>query len=108
MTIEGFVLFDAEAGKTLTVHRAVPPFDKPAFAAGLAADIRLAFFAPGGEPAVWGRGEEGARICRYELPDGRMEEVSTFRNGEVRSVFMGRWTGPKKGENGRREAIRPG
>ncbi|MCE5264328.1 MAG: hypothetical protein LLG97_12440 [Deltaproteobacteria bacterium] len=89
MTIEGFVLFDAEAGQTLTVHRAVPPFDKPAFAEGLAADVRLAFFQPGGEPAAWGEGEEGARMCRYELPDGRMEEVSTFRNGEVEIRLYG-------------------
>ncbi len=68
MTIEGFVLFDAEAGETLTVHRAVPPFDAPAFAAALAEDIRLAFFSPGGEPAAWGEGEEGARPAASNAP----------------------------------------
>lgn len=83
MTIEGFVLFDTEAGKTLTVHRAVPPFDKPAFAQGLAADIRLAFFPPAGEPAAWGAGEEGARICRFARPDGALEEIATFPDGGV-------------------------
>jgi hypothetical protein len=81
MTIEGFVLFDAEAGETLTVHRAVPPFDAPAFAEALAEDIRLAFFAPGGEPAVWGEGEEGALVCRFERADGRLVEVMTQRDG---------------------------
>lgn len=83
MTIEGFVLFDTEAGKTLTVHRAVPPFDAPAFAEGLAEDIRLAFFAPEGEPAAWGEGEEGARVCRYDRPDGGLVEVATQRDGTV-------------------------
>jgi hypothetical protein len=80
MTIEGWVLFDAEAGKTLTVHRAVPPFDAPAFAEALAEDIRLAFFSPGEEPAVWGEGEEGALVCRFERADGRLVEVMTFRD----------------------------
>jgi hypothetical protein len=81
MTIEGWVLFDAEAGEMLTVHRAVPPFDAPAFAEGLAEDIRLAFFPPGGEPTAWGAGEEGAPACRFERADGRLVEVLTFEGG---------------------------
>ncbi len=81
MTIEGFVLFDAEAGETLTVHRAVPPFDAPAFAEALAEDIRLAFFPPGDAPAAWGEGEAGAQICRFERADGRLVEVLTFKDG---------------------------
>jgi hypothetical protein len=89
MTIEGFVLFDTEAGKTLTVHRAVPPFDAPAFAKGLAEDIRLAFFAPEGEPAAWGEGEEGARVCRFGRPDGGLVEVTTQRDGIVRLRLYG-------------------
>jgi hypothetical protein len=83
MTIEGFVLFDAEAGETLTVHRAVPPFDAPAFAEALAEDIGLAFFAPGGEPVAWGEGEEGALVCRFERADGRLVEVMTQRDGVI-------------------------
>jgi hypothetical protein len=83
MTIEGWVLFDAEAGETLTVHRAVPPFDAPAFAEALAEDIRLAFFSPGGEPAAWGEGEEGALVCRFERADGRLVEVMTLRDGDM-------------------------
>ena len=83
MTIEGWVLFDAEAGETLTVHRAVPPFDAPAFAAALAEDIRLAFFSPGEEPAAWGEGEEGAGVCRFDRADGRLVEVMTFRDGAI-------------------------
>lgn len=81
MTIEGFVLFDAEAGEALTVHRAVPPFDAPAFAEALAEDIRLAFFPPGEVPTAWGAGEEGAMVCRFERADGRLVEVLTFTGG---------------------------
>ena len=89
MTIEGFVLFDAEAGETLTVHRAVPPFDAPAFAEALAEDIRLAFFSPGGEPAAWGEGEEGALVCRFERADGRLVEVMTLRDGDLEIRLYG-------------------
>lgn len=83
MTIEGFVLFDAEAGETLKVHRAVPPFDAPAFAAAMAEDIRLAFFPPGERPAAWGEGEAGALACRFERTDGRLVEVLTFEGGDM-------------------------
>jgi hypothetical protein len=81
MTIEGFVLFDAEAGETLTVHRAVPPFDAPVFAEALTEDIRLAFFPPGGAAVTWGEGEVGALVCRFERTDGRLVEVLTFKDG---------------------------
>jgi hypothetical protein len=81
MTIEGFVLFDAEAGEALKVNRAVPPFDAPAFAEALAEDIRLAFFPPGETPAAWGEGEAGALVCRFERADGRLVEVLTFKGG---------------------------
>jgi len=92
MTIEGWVLFDAEVGETLTVHRAVPPFDAPAFAEALAEDIRLAFFPPGDEPAAWGEGEKRALVCRYERADGRLVEVITLPDGaiEIRLYGTGR------------------
>jgi len=92
MTIEGWVLFDAEAGETLTVHRAVPPFDATAFAQALVEDIRLAFFAPGEEFTVWGEGEGGALTCRFERADGRLVEVMMPREGamEIRLYGTGR------------------
>jgi len=89
MTIEGWVLFDGEAGETMTVHRAVPPFDAPAFAKALAEDIRLAFFPPGEEPAAWGEGEEGALICRFERADGRLVEIMTPREGAMEIRLYG-------------------
>lgn len=84
MTVEGMVLFDVEAaGEKTIVHRAVPPFDRPAFAEGLAEDIRLAFFHPGGEPAAWGADHQGDRVCRFLLADGRIEEVRTRADGRA-------------------------
>lgn len=46
MTVEGVVLLQASLDKTLTVQRALPPFDREGFAAGLLADIRLMFMEP--------------------------------------------------------------
>ena len=90
VTIEGFVLLDAEAQEMLTVHRAVPPFDAPAFAEALAEDIRLAFFSPPGEPAAWGEGEESALICRFGRADGRLVEVATLsRDGAMEVRLYG-------------------
>lgn len=106
MTLEGWVLFQAAAGETLVVNRAVPPFDGRAFAEGLAEDIRLAVFAPEGEPLAWGRSEGGAVVCRFARPDGT--HVDVLRTGgdtaEVRlygtgqglrkRVKIGSWSGP--------------
>jgi hypothetical protein len=91
MTIEGWVLFDIEGGATLTVHRAVPPFDPPAFARRMAEDIGLAFFPPGGEPALWGQGERVFRGCRYERPGGGFVDVLQDEGGarEIRLYGTG-------------------
>ncbi len=91
MTLEGWVLFDIEGGATLRVHRAVPPFDPPAFALRMAEDIGLAFFAPGGEPVLWGQGEEGYRGCRYGRPGGGFVDVLKDEGGarEIRLYGAG-------------------
>ncbi|OHE31349.1 MAG: hypothetical protein A3J94_04305 [Syntrophus sp. RIFOXYC2_FULL_54_9] len=65
MTVEGWVLFDIEKGGTLTVHRAVPPFDSPGFARRMGEDIELAFFPPVAAPVALGKGEDGASVCRF-------------------------------------------
>jgi hypothetical protein len=91
MTVEGFVLFDVESGAIPSVHRAVPPFDSPAFARRMAEDIELAFFAPGGEPALWGQGEKGFRGCRFERPGGGVVDVLKNEGGarEIRLYGTG-------------------
>jgi hypothetical protein len=90
MTIEGWVLFDIESGAVPAVHRAVPPFDSPGFARRMAEDIGLAFFPPGGEPALWGQ-EQGFRGCRYERARGGFVDVLKDAGGarEIRLYGAG-------------------
>jgi hypothetical protein len=83
MTLEGFVLFTAESGETLTVHRAIPPFDSPGFSKRMEEDIRLAFFLPAKEPQDWGRGEEDEAVCRFGRADGGFVDVSMAGSGIV-------------------------
>jgi len=66
-TLEGLTVFSAKAsrsqGREIEVQRALPPLDKPGFAAGLLADLRLLFTAPASLPRCgWRRGE---RLCRW-------------------------------------------
>ncbi len=90
MTLEGWVLFDIESGAIPIVHRAVPPFDPPAFARRMAEDIGLAFFAPGGEPALWGE-VKGFRGCRFARPGGGFVDVLKDAGGagEIRLYGSG-------------------
>ena len=83
MTLEGFVLFAAESGETLTVNRAVPPFDAPGFSKRMEEDIRLAFFLPAEKPLAWGRGEGGENGLPLRTPRRRIVDVSTVGNGIV-------------------------
>jgi len=75
LTIEGLRLFEAHDDGTLTVRRALPPFDRPALAEGMMADIRLLFFAPEGPPLLSGTLPSGARGCRYARADGYVDVV---------------------------------
>ncbi len=74
MTVEGIVLFEADRGDDLRIRRAVPPFASENFARGLMDDIAFIFFAPRG-PAVAGRLQNGAAVCRYRLDDGGVVDV---------------------------------
>jgi hypothetical protein len=75
MTVEGFVLFDAAYDGKITVNRAVPPFDSPAFARGLMNDIQFIFFPPNGELIRRGIADDGAHVCRYLASDGTVIDV---------------------------------
>jgi hypothetical protein len=68
MTVEGWVLFDIEKGETLTVRRAVPPFDSPGFIRRMEEDITLAFFPPTALPVTLGQAADGAAVCRFGSP----------------------------------------
>jgi hypothetical protein len=82
LSIEGLRLFEARHDGTLTVRRALPPFDRPALAEGMMDDIRLLFFPPGGSPQETGRLPGGAPVCRYRLADGT-EDIVQAPSGEI-------------------------
>jgi hypothetical protein len=86
LTPEGFILFEAEQlGNTVSVSKAVAPFDSPAFARGLMEDVNLLFLPPEGGPSKWGRRADGPILCEWENPDGFRKEVlvSTVRKISV-------------------------
>lgn len=83
MTVEGFTLFEAvyrEKGG-LEVRRAVPPFDKPAFAAGLMDDVRTIFRAPSSAKVQYGRVADNIPTCRYIGVEGRITDILPAMDG---------------------------
>ncbi len=83
MTVEGFTLFEAvyrEKGG-LEVRRAVPPFDKPAFAEGLMEDVRTIFRAPSSTKVQYGRAAGKIPICRYTGAEGRTTDILPAMDG---------------------------
>ncbi|MEW6333310.1 MAG: hypothetical protein AB1558_03510 [Thermodesulfobacteriota bacterium] len=89
MTVEGWVLFDIEKDRKLTLRRAVPPFDAPGFARRMEEDIGLAFFPPGAGPPAVGLDGEGAPVCRFARPDGREVDVLNRADGAVEVRLYG-------------------
>jgi hypothetical protein len=74
MTVEGFVLFSGRWDEnTLTVDRAVPPFNRPGFAQGLMDDLRLLLFAPQDPLIATGRLEKGDPVCRFGSPENTID-----------------------------------
>lgn len=77
LTPEGFVLFEAEGnGDTISVLKALSPFDSPAFAKGLMEDVDLLFLPPEGGASKWGRTADGAVLCQWKRSDGYREDIS--------------------------------
>ncbi len=77
LTPEGFILFEAEQHEeTISVLKAVAPFDSMAFARGLMEDVNLLFLPPQEGPSKWGRSADGAILCQWESPDGSRREIS--------------------------------
>jgi hypothetical protein len=77
LSIEGLRLFEARDDGTLTIRRALPPFDRPALAEGMMQDIRMLFFPPGGKPVSTGILPSGNPACRYALADGFLDVIRT-------------------------------
>jgi hypothetical protein len=86
MTIEGLVLFDARYDHRLIINRAISPFDSAEFAQGLIKDIQLIFFKPPGVLIGIGFLKNGYPVCRYQYPDGRINDIVSHPDGnwEVR------------------------
>jgi hypothetical protein len=80
---EGLSLFDGVQRATggLLVHRAVPPFDRPDFAASLMADVGNAFLSPAGAPVAIGTYASGATVCRWSPPAGETTDVELGEGG---------------------------
>ena len=74
---EGFVLFDAERREDgVVIRKAVPPFDSPAFASGLAEDVTLLFLRPKAKPTAWEKEKNGTMICKWKGPDNSQTEIT--------------------------------
>jgi hypothetical protein len=82
---EGLSLFDgvqrSGAAAGLVVHRAVPPFDRPDFAASLMADVGNAFLSPLGPPVTIGTYKTGETVCRWSPPHGETTDVELGADG---------------------------
>ena len=87
MTVEGFVLFAAGFTDTLTVHRAVPPFDKPGFADGMMRDIRTIFLQPQGKKLI-GSLPDSTSVCRTIENNGQTTDIlSTPGHGRQLNIY---------------------
>jgi len=77
MTVEGLTLFEAVFGhdNSIEVRRAVPPFDRPGFAAGLINDIRAIFQPPPGSM------ETGQLQSRLQPQSPGTTAVCRYRDG---------------------------
>jgi hypothetical protein len=82
LSIEGLRLFEAHDDGTLTIRRALPPFDRPALADGMMQDIRLIFFRPEAPPLARGMMPSGEPGCRYTLADG-IQDIVRKPSGEM-------------------------
>jgi len=77
LTPEGFVLFHAERREDgVVIRKAVPPFDLPGFASGLAEDVTLLFLRPKAKPTAWGKETNGTMICKWENLDNSQTEIT--------------------------------
>lgn len=77
ITVEGLTLFEAvyHTNNSFEVHRAVPPFDKPGFAAGLQVDVRSLFQPPDTENIDRGTVAGNSSTCRFTSTNGTITDI---------------------------------
>lgn len=80
---EGVTLFDGtqRGGAYLKIDHAVPPFDRPAFAASLMSDVGNAYLSPAGPPTAIGVYANGATVCRWSPPGGETTDIELATEG---------------------------
>lgn len=86
VTPEGFTLFSGilDQENHLQVNRAVPPFDKPAFAQGMLEDLQAIFREPVGTEVQLGRlGDPPAAVCRYTDDANKVTDVFPDKNTDI-------------------------
>lgn len=90
VTPEGFTLFSGIFSGTLDrenhfeVKRAVPPFDKPAFAQGMLEDLQAIFREPVKAEVQRGRlGDPPAAVCRYTDDANRVTDVFPEEDSDI-------------------------
>jgi hypothetical protein len=83
MTVEGFVLFSARSAvdAPIRVDRAVGPFARKGFAAGILRDIRTLFLEPPYVSVAAGTMSDRSGVCRYPLRDGGMLDLQPEDDG---------------------------
>jgi len=81
MTTEGVVLFEAESSDATMVRKSLPPFDRPGFAEGLMADVRMLFLPPAGPPFAAGAAPDGSLVCRYRRSNGETLDTVAAASG---------------------------
>lgn len=98
VTVEGVTLFEATGGadEEVVVERAVPPFDRPGFAAGLLADVRGMFIAPPDQGVTFGLLPDGRPVCRYFAEDGRVTDILPPAEGRWQTREYGADSGLKR------------
>jgi hypothetical protein len=80
---EGVTLFSGiqRGSDPLRIEHAVPPFDRPEFAASLIADVGNTYLSPAGPPIAVGNYVSGATVCRWLPPGGETTDVELASDG---------------------------
>jgi hypothetical protein len=80
---EGVTVFSGiqRGSDRLLIEHAVPPFDRPEFAASLMADVGNTYLSPAGPPAAVGSYVSGATVCRWLPPGGETTDVELASDG---------------------------
>jgi len=90
MSVEGMVLFEAEyENGDIKIISAFSPFNDPAFARGLMADVLFVLLKPAGGPLEQGVDGQGLTACRWKAEADAVLETALMPDGAVRMRLYG-------------------